>query len=273
MAGGMGKGSERERGQTVVWFGPFLVQALQPLCVVPRMQAAGVWGCQLASFPTGNGYALPCQNPPSRSCCSARCACPMSRAVFLSAQPCFHGLQRPQADALRALILRWVSLVFTGVLNDAVCGAALFLDHAAFVARPQVPPLIRSGHQGVFALVRHGSLGFDLQVLGGGEFALVHVKGQEFPRAQVQRRGDVEDVKAPVPIGSSLSTALKVVGQAIVCPLRRARPATTRCGAETVSGRRFGPPAGPHLRGDAKSNVPAARRRLPCRRPAPAQQS
>jgi hypothetical protein len=63
----------------------------------------------------------------------------MSRAVFLSAQPCFHGLQRPQADDLRALILRWVSLVFTRVLDDAVYGAALFLGHAAFVVWPQVP--------------------------------------------------------------------------------------------------------------------------------------
>ena len=93
----------------------------------------------------------------SRSYCSARCAWRMSRAVFLSAQPCFQGLQRPQADDLRALILRWVSLVFTGVLNDAACGAALFLGHAAFVVWPQVPPPFGRGHQGVFAFVRHDS--------------------------------------------------------------------------------------------------------------------
>ncbi len=79
----------------------------------------------------------------------------MSRAVFLSAQPCFHGLHRPHADDLRALILRWVSLVFTGVLNDAIGGAALFLGHAAFVAWPQVPPPFRRGNERVFAFVCH----------------------------------------------------------------------------------------------------------------------
>ena len=54
------------------------------------------------------------QNPISRNCCWARCACRMSRTVFLSAHPCFHGLHRPHADDLRALILRCVSFVFTG---------------------------------------------------------------------------------------------------------------------------------------------------------------
>jgi len=80
---------------------------------------------------------------------------PTTVSYNLSAQPCFHGLQRPQADDLRALIRRWVSLVFTGVLNDAVGGAALFLGHAAFVAWPRVPPPCRRGNQGVFAFVRH----------------------------------------------------------------------------------------------------------------------
>jgi hypothetical protein len=73
-----------------------------------------------------------------------------------SAQPSFHGLQRPQADDLRALILRWVSLVFTRVLDDAVCGAALFLGHAAFVVWPQVPTPFGRGYQGVFAFVGQG---------------------------------------------------------------------------------------------------------------------
>ena len=59
----------------------------------------------------------------------------------MSAQPCFHGLQRPQAEDLRALNLRWVSLVFTDDLNAAVCGSALFFGHAAFVVWPQVDDL------------------------------------------------------------------------------------------------------------------------------------
>ena len=50
----------------------------------------------------------------SASCCWARCACRMSRTVFLSAQPCFHGLHKPHADALRALIRRCVRLVSAG---------------------------------------------------------------------------------------------------------------------------------------------------------------
>lgn len=65
------------------------------------------------------------------------------------------------ARDVRALILRWVSLVFTGVLNAAVGGAALFLGHAAFVVWPQVPPPFRRGHQGVFAFVRHESHYYD----------------------------------------------------------------------------------------------------------------
>ena len=52
---------------------------------------------------------------------------------------------------------RWVSLVFTGVLNGAVCGAALPLGGAAFVVWPQVPPPFGRGNQGVFAFVRHDS--------------------------------------------------------------------------------------------------------------------
>ena len=44
----------------------------------------------------------------------------MSRTVFLSAQPCFHGLHKPHADALCALIRRCVRLVFTGCLIYAI---------------------------------------------------------------------------------------------------------------------------------------------------------
>jgi hypothetical protein len=66
-------------------------------------------------FPTvARSVAVHRQNPTSRNCCWARCACRMSRTVFLSVHPCFHGLHRPHADDLRALILRCVSFVFTG---------------------------------------------------------------------------------------------------------------------------------------------------------------
>src|ERR1035441_10342225 len=111
-------------------------------------------------FQPGSLHAQPMplwqeKQSPSRSCCSARWACRMSRAVF--PQPCFHGLQRPQAEDLRALNLLWVIWVFTGVLDDAVCGAALFLGHAAFVVSPEVPPPFRRRHQSVFAFVRHDS--------------------------------------------------------------------------------------------------------------------
>ena len=78
------------------WLDPFLVQALQPLCVLPKQRVAGVRGCQPASFPTRSRCPLPCQNPSSRSCWSARWAWRMSRAVF--PQSCLQGLQRPQAD-------------------------------------------------------------------------------------------------------------------------------------------------------------------------------
>ena len=81
----------------------------------------------------------------------------MSRTAFLSAQPRFHGLQGPQAEDLRALNLLWVNLVFTGVLNEAVCGPALLLGDAAFVVWPKVGPPFGRGHQGVFAFVRHDS--------------------------------------------------------------------------------------------------------------------
>src|SRR5205809_7250863 len=91
----------------------------------------------------------------SRSCCSARWACRMSRAVFLSAQPCFQGLHRPHADNFRALILRCVSFVFI-VLDHSVCGTTLFLRDPAFIIRTQMPPPFWSGNQGVFAFVGHG---------------------------------------------------------------------------------------------------------------------
>ena len=65
------------------------------------------------AFP-GGAAAANFQNPTSRNCCWARCACRMSRTVFLSAQPCFHGLHRPHADDLSALIRRWVRFVFMG---------------------------------------------------------------------------------------------------------------------------------------------------------------
>ena len=142
--------------------GVSLAPRSSPATAVGRAEKVGgrSLGCQPVLFPTRSRYALQsdlhCQIPTSRSCCSARCAWRMSRAVFLSAQPCCHGLQRPQADDLRALILRWVSLVFTGFLNDAACGAALFLGHAAFVVWPQVPPPFGRGYQGVFAFVGQG---------------------------------------------------------------------------------------------------------------------
>lgn len=69
--------------------------------------------CSHRSTARGLPCAGGCHRPISASCCWARCACRMSRAVFLSAQPCFHGLHSPHADALRALIRRWVRLVFT----------------------------------------------------------------------------------------------------------------------------------------------------------------
>ena len=47
----------------------------------------------------------------------------MSRTVFLSAQPCFHGLHRPHADALRALIRRCVRFVFTDCLIYAIASS------------------------------------------------------------------------------------------------------------------------------------------------------
>jgi hypothetical protein len=84
----------------------------------------------------------------------------------LFAQPCFHGLQRPQADDLRALILRWLSLVLTGVLNEALCGTALLPGHAALVVWPQVPPPFRRGNLRVLEFVCHWSSCLHAQFLG-----------------------------------------------------------------------------------------------------------
>jgi hypothetical protein len=72
----------------------------------------------------GGKTAVHCQNPISRNCCWACCACRMSRTVFLSAQPCFQGLHRPHADALRALTRRFVRFVFMEIYAIASCIAA-----------------------------------------------------------------------------------------------------------------------------------------------------
>ncbi len=103
-----------------------------------------------------HGFKRRGQNLASRSCCSARTACRRSRTVFLSAPPCFHGLHRPHADDLRALMRRWVSLVFMGAGNDEpLRRPALALGDAAFVHGPQMPPPFRRGGQCVLAGVGH----------------------------------------------------------------------------------------------------------------------
>jgi len=72
----------------------------------------------------GGKTAVHCQNPISRNCCWARYACRMSRTAFLSAQPCFHGMHRPHADALCALTRRCVRFVFMEIYAIATSNAA-----------------------------------------------------------------------------------------------------------------------------------------------------
>ncbi len=72
----------------------------------------------------------------------------MSRAVFLSAQPCFHGLHRPHADDLRALIRRCVSFVFTPLLlpkplRDAVTPQPVNQNTSCVSQRNKVGILIK----------------------------------------------------------------------------------------------------------------------------------
>lgn len=66
------------------------------------------------------------QNPASASCCPARTACRRSRTAFLSAPPRFHGLHRPNAEALHALMRRWVGLGFMGAGNEESGSSNLF---------------------------------------------------------------------------------------------------------------------------------------------------
>src|ERR1017187_77124 len=84
----------------------------------------------------------------SASCCWARCACRMSRRVFLSAQPCFHGLHNPHANALRALIRRCVRFVF-------MVSPSIFRRRLSFAAQVVLNLVVIAGKiKGQHALLR-----------------------------------------------------------------------------------------------------------------------
>jgi hypothetical protein len=92
---------------------------------VPKNGVTEVWGGNQLFLPDpkplrhAEGFALSKAAFPELLFGALRVA-EVSGGFLLSAHPCFHGLQRPQADDLRALNLPWVSRVFTDVLDDAV---------------------------------------------------------------------------------------------------------------------------------------------------------
>src|ERR1017187_1349348 len=93
----------------------------------------------------------------------------------------------------------------SGALVMSVIDRSMILGQATSVGWPQVPLPFRRGNQRGFAFVCHWPSWFHPQLLGGSEFALVHVEREQLPRAQVQRRGDVENVEAAMPMGNCVA--------------------------------------------------------------------